>query len=170
MVVQTNTVVSHKKMKKYFLIIITIFTAFAFSSYAGKNIFLSNSPRVNPNYLANLQLQFKKNVNNIYLAFSSLKKIGIKKDIAVVPTKNGNINFVTGVPNVIKTGEKFSFAKIDPATIPTNLFKTVSKGVSAYEGDDANSLLKIKKGTTHKLIKITLPDGRVLDGIDFSGQ
>src|SRR3990167_8172883 len=122
-------------MKKYLLIIMTMLVAFAFSSYAGSNIFIANTPQVNPNYLANLQNQFKKNVDNVYLAFSSLKKIGIKKNIAsVYPTMvprtnnmNGNFNFVTGRPTIIpvvtKTVQKSGFAQIDPTTIPANLFK-----------------------------------------------
>ena len=160
----------------------TMLVAFAFSSYAGSNIFIANTPQVNPNYLANLQSQFKKNVNNVYLAFSSLNKIGIKKDIAIVyPTKipyinnmNGNFNFVTGRPTVIpittKTPEKPKFAQIDPATIPANLFKSISKGVSAYEGEGDNTIIKINKGTTYKVRKMKLSNGKIVQIIDLTGQ
>jgi len=153
--------------------------AFAFSSYAGTSIFVANTPQVNPNYLANLQSQFKKNVNNVYLAFSSLNKIGIKKDIAIVyPTKipyinnmNGNFNFVTGRPTVIpiatKTPEKPKFAQIDPATIPANLFKPISKRVSAYEKGDV-TVFKMEKGT-YKIKKIEI-DGKQYNAIDLTGQ
>ncbi|MEK7597327.1 MAG: hypothetical protein AAB441_01635 [Patescibacteria group bacterium] len=161
-------------MKKYLLLLASLFTAFVFAGYAGNNIFMANTPQVNPNYLANLQSQFKKNVNNVYLAFSSLKKFGIKKDIAVVyptmiPRKNTFTN-PTIVPNVTKTPEKPKFAQIDPATIPANLFKYVSKGVSAYEGEGDNIVIKIDKGTTYKVRKLKLSNGKIIEIIDLTGQ
>ena len=148
--------------------------AFVFSSYAGSNIFIANTPQVNPNYLANLQNKFKKNINNIYLAFSSLKKIGLKKDIAVVyptviPRKNTFIN-PTIIPNVTGTTKIPGFAQIDPATIPANLFKSISKGVSAYEGGGGNVVIKIEKGTTYKVRKLKLSNGKTIEIIDLTGQ
>ena len=159
----------------------TMLVAFAFSSYAGINIFIANTPQVNPNYLANLQSQFKKNVNNVYLAFSSLNKIGIKKDIAIVyPTKipyinnmNGNFNFVTGRPTVIpittKTPEKPKFAQIDPATIPANLFKSISKGVSAYQVEEGHKIYKLEKGATYRIKKMEF-NGKQYDVIDLTSK
>jgi len=152
--------------------------AFAFSNYAGNNIFMANSPRINRNYLADLKSQFNKSINNTYLAFSSLKKIGFKKDIAVVyPTSvsrtnnmNGGFNFVTGSPNttpvITKTTQKPNFAQVNPTTIPANLFRTISKGVSAYEGEDA-TVFRIEKGATYKVRKIKI-DGKLYEVIDLT--
>ncbi|VVA43748.1 exported hypothetical protein [Candidatus Roizmanbacteria bacterium] len=158
-------------MKKYFLIIVTMAVAFAFSSYAGRNIFMANTPQVNPNYLANLQSQFKKSIDNVYLAFSSLKKIGNKKDIASVnQNTNGNVSFVTGIPDVTKPVQKPIIAKIEPTSIPSNLFKSISKGVSAYEPDSNHIVFKFDSGAKLKTKKFQFPDGKVVDMLDFSGQ
>lgn len=160
-------------MKKYFLIIVTMVVAFAFSSYAGSNIFMANSPRINRNYLADLKNQFNKNINNVYLAFSSLKKFSIKKDIAVVyPTlaprtnnMNEGYNYVTGKPT-IKVTQKPNFAQVNPTTIPANLFKSISKGVSAYETSD-KLIFKIEKGATYKIRTIEV-DGKKYEVIDLT--
>lgn len=145
--------------------------AFAFSSYAGNNIFMANTPQVNPNYLANLQSQFKKNVNNVYLAFSSLKKIGNKKDIASVnQNTNGNVSFVTGIPDVTKPVQKPIIAKIEPTSIPSNLFKSISKGVSAYEGGDGTVFIKVEKGTSYVKKTIKLPNGKIIVIKDYTAQ
>ncbi len=128
----------------------SIFTAFIFTRYAGGNIFLGNSPRVNPYYLANVQNQFRQNVKNVSLAFSKFKR-----------TENENQAASTSVAEVANRQNSFTIP-------PDNLFKYVSKGVSAYEkGDD--TVFKIDKGTTYKKRQITLPDGKVLDVVDFTG-
>jgi len=137
-------------MKKYLLMLASIFTAFIFTRYAGGNIFLGNSPRVNPYYLANVQNQFRQNVKNVALAFSKFKR-----------TENENQAASTSVAEVANRQNSFTIP-------PDNLFKYVSKGVSAYEkGDD--TVFKIEKGTTYKKRQITLPDGKVLDVVDFTG-
>lgn len=127
----------------------SIFTAFVFTRYAGGNVFLGNSPRVNPYYLANLQNQFKQNINNVSLAFSKFKRTG-----------NENQAASTSVAEVANRNYSFT-------PPPDNLFKYVSKGVSAYEkGDD--TVFKIEKGITYTKRQITLPDGKVLDVVDFA--
>lgn len=169
-------------MKKYLLIVITMAVALAFSSYAGSNIFIANTPQVNPNYLANLQSQFKKNVNNVYLAFSfKAKKTNIKKDIAVVyptvaPRINGKVNLVkkniaavpTLVPRINSTTSKAKIVVVNPTTIPANLFKSISKGVSAYEGEN-QVVFKIEKGAKYNVRKIEI-NGKQYEVIDLTGQ
>ena len=100
-------------MKKYLLMLASVFTAFVFTRYAGGNIFLGNSPRVNPNYLANVQNQFKQNVKNVSLAFSKFKR-----------TENENQAASTSVAEVANREYSFSVP-------PENLFKSISKGVRA---------------------------------------
>lgn len=161
-------------MKKYFLIIITMAVVYAFSSYAGTSIFVNNTPSVNGNYLADLQNKFKKGVNNVYLAFSIFNQKPLKKNIAVVyPTMvprnmNGKAGSPTTVPIATKIPSQSGIAKLDPATIPANLFKSISKGVSAYEGED-EMIFKIEKGTKYKVDKIKI-DGKQYEIIDFSSQ
>lgn len=149
--------------------------AFAFSSYAGTNIFVANTPRVNRNYLADLQNKFKKGVNNVYLAFSIFNQKPIKKNIAVVyptlvPAKNnigGKLGSPTAVPIATKVPSLSGIAKIDPATIPANFFKPISKRVSAYEKENV-TVFKMEKGT-YKIKKIKY-DGKQYDAIDLTGQ
>ena len=157
--------------------------ALAFSSYAGGNIFIANTPQVNPNYLANLQNGFKKNVNNVYLAFSfKAKKTNIKKDIAVVyptvaPRINGKVNLVkkdiavvypTLVPRINSINSKAKIVAINPTTIPANLFKAISKGVSAYEGEGGNVVIKTEKGTPYIKKTIKLSNGKTIVIKDYT--
>lgn len=140
--------------------------AYAFSSYAGTNIFVASTPMVNRGYLADLQNQFKKGVNNVYLAFSIFNKKTVKKNIAVVPVTNnmsGKLGSPTAVPTKIPV-----IAKIEPSTIPDNLFKSISKGVSAYEPDNNHITFKFSNGAKLKTKKFQFPDGTVVDMLDFS--
>lgn len=145
--------------------------AYAFSSYASTNIFVANTPRVNRNYLADLQNKFKKGVNSVYLAFSVFKQKPIKKNIAVVypilvPVSNnmrGKLGNPTGVPTTTPV-----IAKIDPTSIPDKLFKYISKGVSAYEPDSNHITFKFSEGAKLKTKKFQFPDGTVVDMLDFS--
>ena len=135
-------------MKKYLLMLASVFTAFVFTRYAGGNIFLGNSPRVNPYYLANLQNKFKQNINNVSLAFSKFKKTG-----------NENQAASTNVAEVANREYSFSVP-------PYNLFKSISKGVSAYEkGDDL--IFKINEGAEYKIRKIEV-DGKEYEVIDLT--
>lgn len=59
---------------------------------------------------------------------------------------------------------------VNTAEIPVNLLKPVTSGVSAYEGGDGQSYLKIDKGTTYKIRQIQLGDGTVVNAIDFTGE
>lgn len=177
-------------MKKYFLIIITMAVAYAFSSYAGTSIFVNNTPNVNRGYLADLQNKFKKGVNNVYLAFSIFnQKPVVKKNIAnnaptmkpyviarptSIPT-SGASNPIASVPTTALTKSpsvtpKIDLATIDPADIPANLFKSIAKGVSAYEGEDDQTIIKIKKGTTYTVRTLSLPGGKTVKIIESTSQ
>lgn len=155
-------------MKKYFLIILTMAAAFIFSSYAGKNIFVAYTPRVNSNYLADLQNKFKKGVNSVYLAFSIFNQRSVKKNVAVVYPNNmfGKAGSPTTVPIATKIPQQSGFAKVEPTTIPANLFRSISKGVSAYEREDV-TVYKIEKGATYKVKKIEV-NGKQYEIIDLT--
>lgn len=61
-------------MKKY-LIIFTVFViSFFISSYSIKNVFLGNSPKVNPYYLSNLKNQVGVSVSSIAQIFQFKKQ------------------------------------------------------------------------------------------------
>lgn len=160
-------------MKKYILLISSVFIAFVFSAYAGNSIFISFTPNINPNYLTNLQNQFKKNIDSIYLALSNININNTKKDIAVVyPTLKPRGNFIfnsDSKPTITKTPEETNFAKIDPATIPANFFKSISKGVSAYERNEG-TIFKIDDGTSYFVEQLELPNGKVVDVVHFDGE
>jgi len=163
--------------------------AYGFSSYAGNNIFVAYTPRVNGNYLADLQNKFRKGVNNVYLAFSIFNQKPVKRNIAnVAPTMkpyviarpssiptNSSTNPIASVPTTAPTKSpsvtpKIDLATIDPADIPANLFKSISKGVSAYEGENDQTIIKIEKGTTYKVRTLSLPGGKTVQVIDLTGQ
>lgn len=157
-------------MKKYLLILTTLVASFVFSSYAGKNIFVANTPRVNRNYLADLQNKFKKGVNSVYLAFSIFNQRSVKKNVAVVYPNNmvGKAGSPTIVPTTTKDPQQSGFAKIDPATIPTNLFKPFVKGVSAYEQEN-RMVFKIEEGTSYQVDEIEV-DGKKFKVVHLTSQ
>lgn len=134
---------------------------------------MAYTPKLNPNYLVDLQNQFNKGINTIYLALSSLGKDKKIAEIKPTPIPKSDFSFqISSIPSnspqiTQSQNQNSIFTKIDPATIPVNLFKSVSKGVSAYESEDNDVLLKIDNGTKYRFIEIKLPDGRILKGIDF---
>jgi hypothetical protein len=148
-------------MKKYFSIIIAIIVAFVFASYAGNNIFLANTPRLNRNYLPNLIASFKRNIDKITLALS----------FPTIDKKNetNNTSFTANLqitPIITKIRQKPNFAQITPTKIPDNLFKYFSKGVSAYEGNGI-TVFRIEKGAKIKIRKIEV-NGKQYEIIDLT--
>ncbi len=140
------------------------------SIYAGNNIFLANSPNLNPNYLADLKTKFNKNLNSIYLALNSWQNHGFdqkntKQKITPTPPSylGNNMNFTKITPT---SGQN----RFDPASIPANLFKPLAKGVYAYDSGNGNNILKIDNGTAYKVKQLKLSDGTVVNIIDLSGR
>jgi len=144
-------------MKKYLLILMSLILAFVFSAYSSDNIFIAKTPKTNPFYLVNLQNKFKNTINSVYLALN-FKNSRQKK----IPNNNlTNIGFTT---------TPFSDSKINFSKIPENLFKPISKGVSAYEGENDNVILRIDEGRSYKVSEMTLPNGHIIKIIDLTGQ
>lgn len=54
--------------------------------------------------------------------------------------------------------------------VPVEMFKPLTTGVSAYESDEGQTYLKIKKGTQYKIKQIQLSDGTVINAIDFTNH
>lgn len=142
-------------MKKYLLMLVSVFTAFVFTQYAGGNIFLGNSPRVNPNYLANLQNQFKQNVDNVSLAFSKMKK-----------TNDSGVTNNSDVANNSTTSKTYSF---NPAP-PDNFFQSISKGVSAYDKGNGEIIFKIDDKETSVKVREIQVNGKNVKVIDLTGK
>ncbi|MEK7633857.1 MAG: hypothetical protein AAB437_03370 [Patescibacteria group bacterium] len=128
-------------MKKLIVIIIVLVVSFLLSFYAINNIFLAKTPKVNPYYFENLSRQINLSIINIAQLFK---------------TKNMRINTVVNYDN--------------PAEIPDNFFKIVSKGVSAYEKSPNEVYLRIDKGTRYKIKEIKLNNGKVFKAIDLTGN
>lgn len=128
--------------KKYLVIIAAFGLSFLISNYASKNIFIVNSPKINPFYLANLSQQIKTGVNNIYLAISFKK------------TKD----------------EKSNYANVSPYNIPEEYFKSVSKGVSAYEKKEGEIIFKIDSREISVKQREIEVNGRKVKVIDLTGE
>lgn len=143
-------------MKKYLFILLSLLSAFVVVQYSNNNIFISGTPKINPFYLTKLENQFKKGINSVYLAFSVFN-IGKNK------TDNN-------LANINSRDSSKNNTKLELSSIPDILFKPLSKGVSAYEKEDKSVILRIDKGTNYKVSQITLPDGRVINIIDLTGQ
>lgn len=146
-------------MKKYVFILISLITAFVFTRYAGNSIFIASTPKINRNYLANLQSQFRKNVNSISLAFS----IKTKKN-------NNDTNVANNTQNTSNNNVNMAFSIDKPESIPANLFKSVSKGVSAYEGDSGEVVLKIDNKQVKAVEKEIEVNGRKIKIVSFVEQ
>lgn len=79
--------------------------------------------------------------------------------------------------NMVITRDRIALALTNPfkrssssntASIPDEFFKSVSKGVSAYEKSQDEIYLKIDKGTNYKIKQIKLKNGTVLNAIDLT--
>lgn len=64
----------------------------------------------------------------------------------------------------------FQFGIFNTASVPANMFKPITKGVSAYEKSSDERYFKVDKGTKYKIRQIKLKDGTVLNAIDFTGN
>ncbi len=133
-------------MKKYLI----IFAAFAFSffvsSYSIDNVFIAKSPKLNPYYLSNLKNQADNTIASLQGTVSNLAK-----------------TFKFG------SNKEYDFAAM-PNSLPNELFKSVSTGVAAHDRGDGSVDLRIQPGTKVTIKEITLPDGRVIKGIDLTGE
>lgn len=116
--------------------------SFLISNYASKNVFIANSPKINPFYLANLSQQIRTSVNDIYMA----------------------VKFK-------KTNDKESnYANVSPYNIPEEYFKSVSKGVSAYEKKEGEIIFKIDSREVNITPREIEVNGRKVNVIDLTGE
>lgn len=146
-----------------------MFVAFIVSSYVSKNIFIADSPRPNPYYLANLRLQFDKTINNISLAFASFMEGRAKKDIASNSDKEDSVSINSDGSISIKRKEEDSGSSsiaVTPTSVPSSLFKSISKSVSAYEGDD-KLIFRFEKNAKVKIGEIEV-NGQKYQIIDLT--
>jgi hypothetical protein len=127
-------------LKKYLVIIFTFIISFLISNYALKNIFIANSPKINPFYLTNLTQQIKNNFNNIYLVVTFSKSYK----------------------------EKLNYTSVN--SIPQEYFKPIFKGVSAYEKKDGEIIFKINNREVNIIPKDIEVNGRRVKVIDLTGE
>ncbi len=123
-------------MKKYLIILGILAVSFFISSYSIKNVFLGESPRVNPYYLSNLKNQIGNSTSSIAQIFQFKKR------------------------------STYDFAAV-PGALPNNMFKQVAVGVAAHERTDGGVDYRIQPGTKITIKNFTLPDGRVVKGIEI---
>lgn len=57
-----------------------------------------------------------------------------------------------------------------PGSLPSDLFKSVAVGVAAHDREDGSIDYRIQPGTKVTIKDIVLPDGRVVRGIDLTGN
>jgi len=133
-------------VKKYLTIFVVFVISFFISNYFIKNVFLGNSPRVNPYYLSNLKNQVGSSIASVTNSVSSLAKIF---QFNKQPT--------------------YDFAA-RPNALPNEMFKSVAVGVAAHDREDGGVDYRIQPGTKVTIKDITLPDGRVVKGIDITGK
>lgn len=128
-------------MKKYLILFgITVFS-FLLSSYLSDNLFLANSPKVNPFYIRNLSMQMKRTANSIAKTFTINKK----------------------------PAEEFANST-NPQEIPTALFSPVTKGVSAYENENGDLSVKIEDEVKDVTVREVEINGEKIEFIDLTGE
>ena len=86
-----------------------------------------------------------------------------------------NPSFLSNMKNNLnstksKIASLFQSRISNTASVQVDMFKPITKGVSAYEKGNGDQYLKINKGTKYKIKQITLKDGTVLNAIDFTGK
>src|SRR3989339_1612251 len=122
-------------MKKYLIIFSVFVISFFISSYSIKNVFLGNSPEVNPYYLSNLKNRVTSSIASVTNSVSNLAKIF---QFNKLPANNLATN---------------------PNTLSNGIFKTVAVGVKAHDREDGGVDYQIQPGTKITIKDITLPDG-----------
>ena len=133
-------------MKKYILILIVFVISFFISSYSIDNVFLSHSPRLNPNYLTNLKIQVGNSIASLNSSVTNLARL-----------------FQFNKPS------EYNFAA-RPNALPDSMFKSVATGVEAHDRSDGGIDFRLQPGTKVTIKDIILPDGRVVKGIDLSNN
>ena len=137
-------------MKKYLLIVFAFFLSFVITKYSIDNVFLSQSPRINPFYLVNLKSQVKQIAQSMTLPVKNLANLFKINPASTNTVANNNSN--------------------NNGSVPEMIFKNISKGVSAYDKGDGTMVIKIEKGINYKESTIKLPDGNVITVRDFTGE
>lgn len=130
-------------MKKYAIITAIFVFSFLLSSYMIDNVFLGQSPKVNPFYLANLERQVKGTVDTIASAF--------KRKTAT-------------------EAEADHYASVKPQEIPTALFAPMTKGVSAYQHENGDLSVKIDDEVKNVTVKQIEVNGKTIEFIDLTGE
>jgi len=148
-------------MKKY-LIIFSIFGfSYLVSSYAINNVFLAQSPRVNPFYLTNLKADFVNRRDKLMLAFSSVGNV-FKKRSTGSEVANEIDNNSDSKGNVAQSS--------NINEIPDVLFKPVSKGVSAYDKGNGEMVLRIDNKEVNVQPKEMEINGKKITVLDLTGE
>lgn len=165
-----------------------IFLAIFFSFFIVKNftsyVFLANSPKINPNFIAQIK-NLPENIRN-----SSKKLIAQFSNKGNYPTKNNDINLsINDSLNKINDNnfnnqnnptnksisdenKKDIFADLSEKDIPQNLiFRSISKNVSAAEDPETGkTYLKIKKGTKYRISGTVEINGKTYQKIEFLNE
>ena len=128
-------------------------------------LFVSNSPKINstfvdkvknaPTYIAQLPLTLstyiqglvKKSTQNNEFA-EKTKELPVTNDMAMESSQS--LKSITPPPNTV--------------------FTSIAKGVAASEEKEGKVILKIDQGTEYKYQRFQLPDGRIIDILDLSGN
>lgn len=74
-------------MKKYLIIFAVFIISFLISNYSIKNVFLGNSPKVNPYYLTNLKYDLNTTTSNIARIFTPNKTRVNSSETASIPAE-----------------------------------------------------------------------------------
>ena len=146
-----------KHMKNKIKILVIIATAALFIRWLVPQVFLANSPRINPLFLAKLKgaPSYIASLSTNFL--NSLSK----KEKTAPPVK---------VLAVSKDEAEKAMNSLQKVTPPPNaLFKVITTKVSAAETGKKNEIiLKIDKGAKYSVSKLVLPDGREMKIIRIS--
>jgi hypothetical protein len=149
------------KRSKPFIIILVIIISFFFSIWLTNNVFITNTPRLNPLFIAKLKsapgyiASIPKLIQN---AISSKSQNQIAKN---EPSSNQTANN-SPRPKYETIQLSQTMSTMPKVTPPASaVFKSVSKGVYAAEGSNNSKYIKIEKGTPVevRVYHITMPDG-----------
>jgi len=149
-------------------ILLVVLVSFFMVKTAAPQIFLANTPKINPSFIARLKnapTELAQLPANLFSEIANLNPF-LKKENDMF----ANVKSVTPPPNVaFSKKENDMFANVKSVTPPPNIiFKQATKGV--YAGEDPKTgqkYIKIEAGTKYRIVGTVTINGKEYPKIEF---
>lgn len=143
------------------LIFIAIAVSFLFTIFIVPNIFVSGTPQINTQFIAQLR-QSPLNLMAL-LRRGNNRETDINSEISQDNGTNSSFSYITPEPGFTKSDYEFT-AQISKTKHPTGLkYVQIAKGVSAADDPQSDrSFIKIEKGVRIEKREVILDNGQAV--------